>query len=342
MKGEPVNARVVLMLGDPAGIGPELVARFLDRREAWEGTTPVIVGDRRSLAAGCRVAGVSLPEARIVGAPGPAEAALERDGKPVILDLPLTDPMRIPMGAVSVEAGKVTLQTLLYCVDLCRAGAVDGFVFAPLNKEAMIRAGLEHSSELELFKEHFVGHSALEEINILDAIWALRVTSHIPLRAVADLIKTETVLRSIRFLAAAMRARGEGAVRIAVAALNPHAGENGHCGREEIDEIEPAIRAAQKEGIDAEGPFPADTVFLRVRGGEFNGLLSMYHDQGQIATKLIGFSRGVTYHAGFPVPITTPAHGTAFDITGKGTADLEPTIHAYRIAARIAERLGSG
>ena len=334
------NPRIALMLGDPAGIGPELVARFLSKTDNWKGTTPIVVGDRRSLEAGSRVAGTATPALRVIDAPASSAtgfASLPRDGSPALLDFAPRDPALIPSGRVSVEAGAVTVDTLNYCIDLCLAGAVDGLVFAPLNKEAMMRAGLEFASELELFKARFPGHRALEEINILDSIWTLRVTSHIPLRAVADQITSPRVLESIRFLAAAMAAHGEARPRVAVAALNPHAGEHGLCGREEIEQIEPAVRAARDEGIDAQGPFPADTVFLRLKSGEFNGLLSMYHDQGQIATKLMGFSRGVTYHAGFAVPITTPAHGTAFDIAGQGRADVSATACAYSIAARIAQ-----
>jgi 4-hydroxythreonine-4-phosphate dehydrogenase len=230
----------------------------------------------------------------------------------------------------------MTLDDLLFSLDLIRKGTLDGFVFAPLNKEALMRAGMREHSELELFKNEFPGHAGLEEINILDGAWALRVTSHIPLKDIVANLSVDKVLASLRFLSAAMRANGTTTARIAVAALNPHGGENGLCGTEELDIIAPAIKLARSEGIDADGPFPADTVFLKVRSGEYQGILNMYHDQGQIATKLIGLSRGVTFHAGFPVPISTPAHGSAFDIVEKGVADLGATKAAWDVTYRIA------
>lgn len=324
--------RIGLMLGDPSGIGPELAARFIADPRNWEGSTPMLIGDRRALDRGFAQAKIAAPAVAAVAAPedaaGPGVFLLERRSP---------DAELAPTGRVTPESGRMTLDNLLYCIDLIRKGGMDGFVFAPLNKEALMRAGMKEHSELELFKNEFPGNAGLEEINILDGAWALRVTSHIPLKDVAANLSVDKVLASLRFLSAAMRSNGTGKAKIVVAALNPHGGENGLCGTEELDIIAPAVKLAKGEGIDASGPFPADTVFLKVRAGEYQGILNMYHDQGQIATKLIGLSRGVTYHAGFPVPIATPAHGTAFDIVGKGLADLGPTKTAWDIAAGIAK-----
>jgi len=324
------------MLGDPSGIGPELAARLIADPRNWEGSTPLLIGDRRVLDRGfehAKIAKVNILEVlNAAEANGSGVFLLNRRG---------TDAELPPIGRVTPESGRMTLDDLLFSMDLIRKGLLDGFVFAPLNKQALMVAGMKAHSELELLKTEFPDNTGLEEINILDGAWALRVTSHIPLKDVVANLSVEKVLASLRFLAAAMGANGQKTTRIAVAALNPHGGENGLCGTEELEIIAPAIRMANKEGIDAAGPFPADTVFLKVRSGEYQGVLNMYHDQGQIATKLIGLSRGVTYHAGFLVPIATPAHGTAFDIVGTGRADLGPTQAAYEVTARIArENLG--
>ena len=323
--------RIGLMLGDPSGIGPELAAKLLADPRNWEGSTPLVIGDRRVLDQGFSQAKIAVPS--IVGVQDADDAG---SSGVYMLDRRSPDTALPPVGRVTPESGRMTLDTLLFSLELIRRGLLDALMFVPLNKEALMRAGMDAHSELELFKTEFPGHSGLEEINILDGAWALRVTSHIPLKDVAASLSVEKVLASLRFLSSAMKANGTKTARIAVAALNPHGGENGLCGREELDIIAPAVRLAAAEGIEAEGPFPADTVFLKVRSGEYQGILNMYHDQGQIATKLIGLSRGVTYHAGFPVPIATPAHGTAFDIAGKGIADVGPTRTAYEVVRKIA------
>ncbi len=174
------------------------------------------------------------------------------------------------------------------------------------------------------------------EFNVLDGLWNARVTSHVPLSAVAGLLNKSLIVRGIELTHAAMSAAGFYAPRIGVAALNPHAGDNGNFGHEEIDIIEPAVQKARAKGIVCDGPYPADTIFVRARAGQFDGVLTMFHDQGQIAMKLIGFEAGVTLLGGFPMPIATPAHGTAYDIAGKGTAYMGASRNAVLLAARMA------
>ena len=176
------------------------------------------------------------------------------------------------------------------------------------------------------------------EFNVLDGLWNARVTSHIPLAEVAAHITRERVLRALRLTDDSMRAAGFKRPRIAVAGLNPHAGDGGNFGREEIDAIAPAVEEAGADGIATEGPFPADTVFLRAKSGAFDAVLTMYHDQGQIAMKLMGFDRGVTLLGGFPFPICTPAHGTAYDIAGKGIAGIGAARAAILLAAEMAQK----
>ena len=174
------------------------------------------------------------------------------------------------------------------------------------------------------------------EFNVLDTLWNARVTSHVPLSAVAGLITRERVLRGIQLTHDNLRASGFARPRIAVAGLNPHAGDGGNFGHEDDHEIRPAVEDAQARQIDADGPFSPDTVFLRATKGAYDAVLTMYHDQGQIAMKLIGFDRGVTLLGGYPFPICTPAHGSAYDIAGKGVANLGASRAAALLAARMA------
>jgi len=172
----------------------------------------------------------------------------------------------------------------------------------------------------------------------LDDMWTTRVTSHVPIREVSALITKHRVYGTIGYLNKELEQFGIEDPHIAVTALNPHAGEGGLCGTEEIDVIAPAIQQAKTEGINVEGPFPADTIFLRVKKENFQGIVSMYHDQGQIATKILGFDKGVTLHGGMPVPITTPAHGTAYGRAGEGRANPEAMTRAFQIGCQLAEK----
>jgi 4-hydroxythreonine-4-phosphate dehydrogenase len=324
-----------ITLGDEAGIGAELIAKLVSDPAVFDQARIVMIGDARHWEAGIKVAGVSTPSPRIINSPDEINAE-ENDF--LMLDFPTLDPQTVEYSKVDARCGKAVLDTLLFTFQLIRDGKIDGFLFAPLNKEAMHKGGSPYGSELELFKEQFPGHTGLEEINILDEAWTMRVTSHVAIKDVPSMITTESVLKAIRFVNTSMGAYTNNPPRLAVSALNPHGGEHGLFGDEEGSAILPAILEAQKEGFTVEGPFPSDTIFIKLRDGQYDAVIAMYHDQCQIATKLMGFHRGVTYHAGFPVPITTPAHGTAFDIAGKGKADVGATRHAFNIACKIALR----
>jgi len=210
-------------------------------------------------------------------------------------------------------------------------------------KQALQEAGSPYPDEHHLFAS-WTGATEFGEMNVLGELWTARVTSHIALAQVAALLTGERVLKAIRLADRTLHRAGYAAPRIAVAALNPHGGEGGLFGREELDIIGPAVAAAQAEGIGAEGPYPADTIFLRARRGAVDAIVCMYHDQGQIAMKLLGFDRGVTVCAGLPVVLATPAHGTAFDIAGQGVANPGALGEAIRVAARLAagEPAGQG
>jgi 4-hydroxythreonine-4-phosphate dehydrogenase len=324
--------RLALVLGDMTGIGPEICARALYDGRIRAAARLAIVGDARVLDLGIRDAGISLPYRRIE--PGsPIDWAA--DEIPLI-DLENIDPATVERGGVSPEVGRITGETLAYAISMAQRGEIDGITFAPLNKAAMFAGGWKFPDEHKMFA-HLLGHQGyFSEINVLDNQWMSRVTSHVSLRQALDLITEESITDAIRLTDRVMRKAGIAAPRVAVAALNPHAGENGLFGRDEIELIAPTLKKVAASGIDCRGPFPADTIYLKAFAGEFDGVVAMYHDQGQIATKLKGFNRGVTVTAGLDTVFTTPAHGTAFDIVGKGIASTGALESAVNLAARLA------
>jgi 4-hydroxythreonine-4-phosphate dehydrogenase len=334
--------RLALMIGDPTGIGPELVAKAWADPVVRAACRPVAVGDARLLA---RVLGLVKAPLELVRVTGVAQCGFAPDQLEV-LDVPNADPDTIPPGRVDARAGRATLESLEVAVDLARVGEVAGVVYAPLNKQAMHEAGSPHPDELHLVAD-WCGAPAgsVGEINVVpvDAreLWCGRVTSHVGLAQVAAALTVAGILDAARLLARVVRQAGLAQPRIGVAALNPHGGEGELFGPEEAAVIAPAVDAARADGIDARGPFPADTIFLRAARGELDGIVSMYHDQAQIALKLLGFERGVTVGGGLPIVLTTPAHGTAHDIAGRGVADPGAFRRAVEVAARLAAA-GSG
>jgi len=314
--------RIGLVLGDPAGVGAELAAKLLQRLRPEEIAAITVIGDARQLDAGARIAGV--PRAEVA-----------------IADRANADPQAIALGRASVEGGRAALDNFTAALELARAGAIDAVCFTPFNKQALRLAGNRHEDELRFAVEVLGWPGPVGEFNILDRLWNARVTSHVPLSQVASLLSVARIVEAIVLTDSTMRRAGFPTPRIAVAALNPHAGDGGAFGREEIDLIAPSITAVRQRGIEASGPYPADTVYVKARDGAFDAVLSMYHDQGQIAMKLLGFSRGVTLLGGLPIPVTTPAQGTAYDIAGRGLAQPDALGQAFALAAAMgAERAG--
>lgn len=254
-----------------------------------------------------------------------------------LLDLNNIDPAALPRGEMSAESGRLTGDTLAHAVAVARRGEVDAVTFAPLNKAALFAGGWRFPDEHKMFA-HLLGHQGhFAEMNMLDNQWMSRVTGHVSLREALDAITADSITAAIELADRTMRRAGFANPRLAVAALNPHAGENGLFGRDEIELIAPTVAAAAARGIGCRGPFSADTVYLKAFAGEYDGVVAMYHDQGQIATKLRGFNRGVTVTAGLGVIFTTPAHGTAFDIVGRSVATTGALESAVRLAARLAQ-----
>ena len=302
-----------LLLGDPTGIGPEVAAKLLAQPETAAAADVVVIGDRCVYAQGAGVPGATVRF---------HDYARGAD---------------YPVGRASAAAGEYTLGSLRVAIEMWQRREIDAITYAPLSKQAMKLAGLRHDDELHYFAELLGYAGVISEINVCGTLWTSRVTSHVPLRAVADQITAGKIVDAARLLHGVIEAAGTARPRIAIAALNPHAGEGGLLGTEEASVIGPAVAQARAAGIDASGPLPSDTLFLAARRGDYDGVVTMYHDQGQIAMKLLGFERGVTIAGGLPAVITTPAHGTAFDIAGKGVADPGAMLAAFTLACRLAQ-----
>jgi 4-hydroxythreonine-4-phosphate dehydrogenase len=255
--------------------------------------------------------------------------------RPAFLAVDTVQPAQVHRGQPEAPGGASVLAVLDRCMDAATAGQIDAITFAPLNKYAMKLGGLKHEDELHHFAQHLGVTGYFCEFNTLRGLWTSRISSHVPLRDVPRYIEKQRIVDATTLIYRSLQKSGVAAPRVAVAGFNPHNGDGGTCGREEIDVIAPAVAALNALGMPVVGPFPADTIFLRARDGELDAIVTMYHDQGQIAIKLMGFSQGVTVQGGLPIPITTPAHGTAYDIAGQGKANVDATANAFDIAARM-------
>lgn len=324
---------IAMVLGDPSGIGPELVAKLLAVPGICHHAHIFLVADKQEFFKGQTIAGMQVPFLETAS----FQEADFRQGLPVLLDYRGTVTEAFTDAKATREGGLYCLETLKVALELTHQGLCDAMCFAPLNKEAMHLAGMTQNDELHWFADMigFEGHVC--ELNVLKELWTSRVTSHVALKDVSHLITKERVLDAIGLIHHALCQAGVANPRIGVAALNPHAGDGGNFGHEEIDEIEPGIELARQKQIQAEGPFPSDTVFIKAFDGKFDAVVTMYHDQGQIAMKLTGFERGVSVQGGLPIPITTPAHGTAFDIMGQGKANLLAMQHAFDLACSMGK-----
>ena len=321
-----------LMLGDVTGIGPEISAKLLASGVVNELANVVVIGDKRVLDLGIKNAGVKLGYRTV-----PSVDAIRWPSEQLpVLDLGNVDPAKYPQGMSSAESGKLTGDTLKHMIDLALAGKLDGICFAPLNKGAMHQGGWKFNDEHQMFAK-LTDHSGFfGEMNVIKEFSTFRVTSHVALREAVNLVTPERIESAIRLADDTLRAAGCSKPRIGVAALNPHNGENGLFGDEEIRIIRPTVDKMRATGVNCIGPISSDAIFIQARRGDFDGVVMMYRDQGQIATKLLGFSKGVTVTAGLKTVFTTPAHGTAYDIVGQGKADLGAMEHAFTLAAKMA------
>ena len=332
-----------ITMGDPASIGPEITVKALSRPELYDRCSPLVVGDACMMEKAKKLVGHE--EIRIHPVSDVKEA-LFTPGTIDVYDMKLVDADKLPVGEVSVEAGEAAFCYVVKVIEMANAGEVDGTVTNALNKEAINRAGHHFSGHTEIYAQY----TGTEKYTMMLAHHNLRVvhvSTHVSLREACDRVKKERVLEVIRIAYQACRDLGIEHPVIGVAGLNPHSGENGLFGREEIDEIIPAINAAKAEGINADGPVPPDTVFSKARGGWYDIVVAMYHDQGHIPLKVVGFVynheekkwdavEGVNITLGLPIVRVSVDHGTAFDQAGKGVANELSLLNAIDYAIRLS------
>ncbi|MFI6522771.1 4-hydroxythreonine-4-phosphate dehydrogenase PdxA [Spirillospora sp. NPDC050679] len=319
---------IAVSMGDPAGIGPEIALKLVADRRC---DVPIlIIGDEGVLARAREAAGLDVPLRTVASA---RDCADTTGVAQVLAETSL--PHDLPWGRVDGRAGKAAYRYVAKGIELACADQIAALVTAPINKEALRLGGYPYPGHTEILAElSDTGEFAMMMAN--DELRVVLVTIHQALRDAIEAITPEAVRRTIRLTHEALRRAGVAVPRIAVAGLNPHAGENGLMGREDLDVIAPAVRSARESGIDASGPWPADTVFLRARTGEFDAVVAQYHDQGLIPVKYLGLERGVNITIGLPFVRTSVDHGTAFDIAGKGVADHTSLLTALEHARTLA------
>jgi 4-hydroxythreonine-4-phosphate dehydrogenase len=317
-----------ITMGDPCGIGPEICVKAFMRGLARKA---FVIGD----------AGVLRRTARSLGSPVAIREIVSPDEVEVkagTLDvLALTQlPADLPTGRIDARAGRAAHDYVIKAIELAQADEIAAIITAPLAKEAMKAAGISYPGHTEILAAK-TGTRDFAMMLANDDIRTVLVSIHVPLSQAIVLVKRARVLTTIRLAHQACRAFGIERPRIAVAGLNPHAGEGGMFGREDLDEIAPAIADARGEGMEASGPWPGDTIFMRARRGEFDIVVAQYHDQGLIPVKYLGVEHGVNVTIGLPFIRTSVDHGTAFDIAGTGKADPASLSYAFEQAVRLAE-----
>lgn len=332
---------IAITMGDPAGIGAEIAVKALAGAELYSTCRPVIVGDAGVVADAIRFTGLGVRLRRISG----VEEAEFCPGTVDVLDLANVDMTTHAYGRVSPDAGRAAFEYIRSAIELAMARKVDAVVTGPIHKESLNLAGYHYSGHTEIFAD-LTGTRDYAMMLVDKGMRVVHVTTHVSLRKACDLVKKDRVLTVIRLADEATRALGISSPRIGVAGLNPHAGEGGLFGTEEMEEIGPAIEEARALRINAEGPIPPDTLFAKTRGGQYDVAVAMYHDQGHIPLKTVSFEldnsgrwvavSGVNVTLGLPIVRTSVDHGTAFGKAGKGTANPESMIQAIRLAAELA------
>jgi len=323
--------RIAITMGDPAGIGPEIIVKALSDAEVYLAARPMVIGDPAVIRAWIN----KVPDLQIRETLKTAHAG-ERSGVVDVLPVSKLEPEHIRPGVPTVEGGKAMVAAITRAVDLALKGDMDAVVTGPVSKALMRRAGCAFDGHTPLLA-HLTGTGDVVMMLAGERLRVALVTVHRPLREVPGLLTQQAVYRTVVLANQGLNDDfGIEAPRLAVAALNPHAGEEGLYGTEEETVIGPAVKLAQASGINAKGPLPADTVFYRAASGAFDGVICMYHDQGLIPLKLLHFTDGVNITLGLPIVRTSVDHGTAYDIAGKDEAAPSSLKAAIRTAALIA------
>lgn len=329
---------LAITMGDPAGIGPEIIIKALTKQEIWKTCRPLIIGSPRIIERTAHSLGITTTIKRVQAHGHSVEQNIYRRGHLPVLD-PLEKPLvRFRKGQASAVSGDASVRYIQKAVQLAQMGCVEGMVTAPINKKAIHLAG-----------HYFPGHTEMlatltktKEFGMMilgGPLKILFVTTHVAIRDLSQAITTRNVHRAIRLADFGLRTLFDiRKPRIGVAGLNPHAGEDGLFGQEERLAIAPAVKRAKASGIRCTGPHPADTLFGKAVGGEFDGVVAMYHDQGLVALKTVAFGHCVNVTVGLPVIRTSVDHGTAYDIVGKGKADPTSLVEAITLAAGLARQ----
>ncbi len=326
---------IAITMGDPAGIGPEVLAKALSLKEIYDICRPAVIGESHVMQGAISLIKKSLklrPVKKVA-------ETLGQFGTIDILDLHKPDLKEFKIGQVSAACGGAAMEYIEMAMNLALSGEVKAMVTAPINKEATMLAGYEGLGHLEYISKKT---NTKESATMLATgnLRCVHLTTHYSLREACDQVTKERVLARLKLTDECFVKWGFGKPRIAAAGINPHAGENGMFGREEIEEIGPAVEEARKLGIDVKGPIPADSVFNRAINGEFDVVLVMYHDQGHIPVKVHGFENSVSVALGLPLLRTSVDHGTAFDIAGKGIAEAQSMVEAIKVAVSLCQGKG--
>lgn len=332
---------IAVTMGDPAGIGPEIAAKAFAGREIYKCCRPVLIGHTATMQTAIAITGLEL---KLHILQTISEARFQH-GTIDMFEIGSYFTHPIQPGKVSAEAGDIAFHAVKTAIELAMKGDVDGTVTGPIHKESINKAGHHFSGHTEIFA-HYT-HAKKYAMMLVDGdLRIIHATTHVSLRKACEFVKKERVAEVIQLMDNGLKKMGIKDPRIGVAGLNPHSGDGGLFGKEEIEEIQPAIDEAQRKGIRAEGPLPADTLFILARGGKYDGCVAMYHDQGHIPFKLLGFNwnkeknamehvSGVNITLGLPIIRTSVDHGTAFEIAGKGIASPDALIQAVEYAVRL-------
>ena len=328
---------LAITMGDPAGVGPEVILKASRHAEFYAACRPLIIGDVRILQRAAAWTNTTDLEIQTVTQPASADYA---PGRLCVLDLHNADPQLIPPGQVKPEAGQAAVAYVFKACDMTMAGETEAVVTAPLNKEAMVLAGYHYAGHTELLTER----TQAQKVSMLlvgPKLRVVHVSTHVSLEEAIRRVTRQRVEEVIELAQRSCQALGIRSPRIAVAGLNPHASESGLFGNQEEREVAPAIEAARARGLNVSDPMPPDTVFLRAVNGEYDIVVAMYHDQGHIPMKLLAFDSGVNVSMGLPIIRTSVDHGTAFDIAGTGKAREESLLAAIDVAVQMV-RAGIG
>lgn len=328
-------------MGDPAGIGPEIIVKALLKRSVYAQCKPVVVGDAGVIKQAVDFLNVSLK----VNAISNIRDAKCKYGTIDVFDL-ANFQQKVAYGVVSADAGKAAFESIVKVIELAKSGEVDATVTAPINKEAINLAGFHFSGHTEIYA-HYTETKKYAMLLVHNSLRVIHVSTHVSLRQACDRVQKDRIIEVTRLLYDACRGFGIAEPKIAVAGLNPHSGDNGLFGWEEEKEIIPAIEEMRREGFDVEGPVPPDTLFSKAIGGMYDGCVAMYHDQGHIPFKVVGFNwnksrkrlevEGVNITLGLPIIRVSVDHGTAFEIAGKGIASEKAMLTSIDYAVKMTE-----